>query len=406
MSPRPPPAAHPLVPLSRAAIRHAALAGCCATLVGIGLARFAYTPLIPALAAEHWFTASGAAYLGAANLAGYLVGALGGHRLARYLPARTLLRLMMMLTVASLFACDLRALGFAWFFFWRFLSGCTGGVIMVLAAPTVLLATPPERRGLVGGAVFTGIGLGVAISGTLVPVCLAYGGVAAGWLGLGALALALSILGWSGWPEEAPAAPEARVSASQSRLPLAATAVLVEYGLNAVGLVPHMIFLVVFVSVGLGQGVNAGSAYWVVYGIGAMGGPLLAGRLADRVGFRTALRLAYAIEAAGVALPVLTDASAALALSSLIAGAFTPGIVPLALGRIHELIASEETRRRTWGRTTTAWAVSQAVAAYVYSYLFGRYESYLLLFALGTLALLLALALNFAVAARSAGSPT
>jgi hypothetical protein len=40
-----------------------------ANLVGIGLARFAYSPLIPALVAEGWFSASAAAYLGAANLA-------------------------------------------------------------------------------------------------------------------------------------------------------------------------------------------------------------------------------------------------------------------------------------------------------------------------------------------------
>jgi hypothetical protein len=48
----------------------------CAILVGIGLARFAYTPLIPALVEAGWFTPAEAAYLGAANLAGYLAGAL------------------------------------------------------------------------------------------------------------------------------------------------------------------------------------------------------------------------------------------------------------------------------------------------------------------------------------------
>lgn len=42
------------------------LAGLCATLVGIGLARFAYTPLIPPLITEGWFAPSQAAYLGAA----------------------------------------------------------------------------------------------------------------------------------------------------------------------------------------------------------------------------------------------------------------------------------------------------------------------------------------------------
>ena len=52
-----------------------AIAAFCALLVGIGLARFAYTPLLPALVDGNWFSTSQAAYLGAANLAGYLAGA-------------------------------------------------------------------------------------------------------------------------------------------------------------------------------------------------------------------------------------------------------------------------------------------------------------------------------------------
>src|SRR5258707_15311914 len=52
-----------------------AAAGLCASLVGLGLARFAYTPLIPALIAAKWFSPPDAVYLGAANLAGYLAGA-------------------------------------------------------------------------------------------------------------------------------------------------------------------------------------------------------------------------------------------------------------------------------------------------------------------------------------------
>src|SRR4029453_2962851 len=54
----------------------ATFSGLCAILVGIGLARFAYTPLLPALIAGGWFAPASAAYLGAANLAGYTPGAL------------------------------------------------------------------------------------------------------------------------------------------------------------------------------------------------------------------------------------------------------------------------------------------------------------------------------------------
>ena len=60
----------------------ATVAALCANLVGIGLARFGYTPLIPALISANWFTPSAAVYLGAANLAGGLAGALGARAVA------------------------------------------------------------------------------------------------------------------------------------------------------------------------------------------------------------------------------------------------------------------------------------------------------------------------------------
>lgn len=54
----------------------AAFSGFCAVLIALGLARFGYAPLIPALVSSHWFTTSQADYLDAANFLGYLAGTL------------------------------------------------------------------------------------------------------------------------------------------------------------------------------------------------------------------------------------------------------------------------------------------------------------------------------------------
>ena len=104
---------------------------------GIGLARFAYTPLLPALIEGGWFSPPDAAYLAAANLVGYLVGAIGARPVMSRMRPTRLVRLMMLLATATFFACALR-LGFPWFVFWRFLSGLSGGLLMVAVAPTVL----------------------------------------------------------------------------------------------------------------------------------------------------------------------------------------------------------------------------------------------------------------------------
>src|ERR1700704_7049525 len=74
-----------------------AAAGLCASLVGLGLARFAYTPLIPALISAKWFSPAEAVYLGAANLAGYLAGALIARELGSRAGSVRSLRAMMVL---------------------------------------------------------------------------------------------------------------------------------------------------------------------------------------------------------------------------------------------------------------------------------------------------------------------
>lgn len=378
----------------------ATLAGLSASLVGIGLARFAYTPLLPVLITAGWFPASQAAYLGAANLAGYLGGALCARPLARRGGAPRVLRGMMTLVTVAFFACAL-PLSFSWFFLWRFASGVAGGTLMVLAAPTVLPHVPPARRGLAGGAIFTGVGLGIMASGTVVPLLL-QAGLAVTWCGLGVLSMLLTGLAWGRWPADEKAA--ATLIAAARRAPATGTlrALYVEYALNATGLVPHMVFLVDFVARGLGQGIHAGAQYWVLFGVGAVAGPVLAGLLADRVGFGPALRLALVAQAAAVAVPVVTAAPVGLALSSVLIGAAVPGIVPLVLGRVHELVPGDpDGQRAAWSVTTMAFALGQAAGAYGLSFLFARGGRYTTLFAVGTAALTLALVID--VTARLAG---
>ncbi|QOZ27101.1 MFS transporter [Bradyrhizobium sp. CCBAU 51753] len=373
-----------------------AAAGLCASLVGLGLARFAYTPLIPALIAAKWFTPAEAVYLGAANLAGYLAGALIARDLGARIGQVWALRTMMALAAITCFACAV-PISFIWFFGFRVLAGVSGGVIMVLAATAILPHTAPHKRGLVGGVIFAGVGLGVAASGTLVPLLLQQG-VKQAWYGLGVLSAVLTVISWKAWPSEASAVhggEQHHAAAHGVRAPLV-LALCLEYGLNALALVPHMVFLVDFVARGLGQGIAAGSHYWVLYGLGAVVGPLLTGHLADRAGFAAALRVAFLIEAVAVAIPAVTTSPAALIISSLIVGGFTPGIVPLVIGRIHELIPhSAASQRAAWAQATTAFALFQAAGAYGLSYLYAHNGGdYALLFVIGAAAVVMALAIE------------
>jgi predicted MFS family arabinose efflux permease len=268
---------------------------------------------------------------------------------------------------------------------------------MALAAPVVLPHIKPSRRGLASGAIFTGVGLGIAASGTLVPL-LMRAGLAQTWFGLGAVALLLTLISWGGWPHEQ--LPEIHQPSAAPNPRSGLAALYVEYGLNAIGLVPHMIFLVDFVARGLGRGLVTGAQYWVLFGIGAMLGPLASGRVADRIGFALTLRYAFAVQAGLVALLVFSASPLSLSISSIVVGAMVPGVVPLVLGRVHELIPHDANQqRRAWGFCTTAFALGQAAAAYGFSYIFAYTGgTYRVLFALGAAALTTALLIDLSMA--------
>ncbi|VVO41930.1 YbfB/YjiJ family MFS transporter [Pseudomonas fluorescens] len=369
-------------------------AGLCASLVSIGLARFAYTPLIPTLIQAQWFSASDVVYLGAANLVGYLIGALIGRPIAQRTSNKAALRTMMVAVTLAFFACGF-PLSVVWFFAWRLLSGIAGGAIMVLVAATVLPHVPAARRGLASGAIFLGIGLGIAGSGTLVPPLLSLG-LQQTWFGLGLLALVLTAASWFAWPTGTlqEAAGPADTSA---RTPSGVYLLFAQYAFMAAGLVPAMVFLVDYVARGLGDGAHVGAMIWVMYGLGAIVGPVTYGFLADKLGARLSIRVVLVVQAIAVGLLPFAGSFSALAVLAVILGSFPPGIVPLALARVHELLPNHHQQQVAWSRATVSFATFQALSGFAYSALFnssGGQHALLFMIAAGAIVVALALELG------------
>jgi predicted MFS family arabinose efflux permease len=201
----------------------------------------------------------------------------------------------------------------------------------------------------------------------------------------------LTVLAWGGWPADAAGRNGAPARARHQPPDPRLKALYVEYAMTAIGQVPHMVFLVDFVARGLGRGLAEGALSWVLFGLGAMVGPTLTGHLADRIGFGPALRVAFAAQAIFVGALAVTTGSGWLIASSIVIGAAVPGVVPLALGRVHELTDDNEARAAGWRSATIAFAVGQASAAYAYSYLFAQTGSYVPLYAIAAGVMVLAL---------------
>jgi predicted MFS family arabinose efflux permease len=383
----------------------AAFSASVAALVCIGVARLAYSAMIPALIHDKWFAPSAVVYFSAANLIGYLAGAVAARMLARMIRPTVLLRAMMVVVTLSFFA-GAWPLSWTWYFAWRFVSGVVGAVVMVVATPLVLSHVAPARRGLVSGAIFAGLGVGVVFCGIAVPALLRVGLVAT-WCGLGVFAAILTVAAWGGFPRDAvaPAAATGKVGI-RAWGGIVVVALLIEYALNASAQVPHMVFLVDFIARGLGRGIDVAGWYWVIYGLGAVAGPLTLGRIADRVGFGPTLRVTLACEAAAVALIVVSHAGIAIGASAFLLGAFTPGLVVVVMGRVNELVADPDQARTVWAAATTAFAIGQAAAGYFYSYLFVATGGvYAFVFGIGAAMALVAVSVDLVAGLRAQPRP-
>lgn len=360
-------------------------AGCSATFLGIGLSRFAYSPLLPAMVQAGWLGAGAAGALGAANLGGYLAGALAATSVGRWLGAVRALRLAMLVSAAAFAFCAIRG-NLLWFLPWRILAGFAGGVLMVLAGPAVQAAVPAHRRGLASGVTIAGVGFGIVAGAVLVPALLPIG-LPATWLALCAAGLVVTALTWTFWPP----APAPASRAFRSALVPGAAQLVATYGLAAVAATPHMLWWPDYVSRGLGWGTAAAGLFWLVYGVAAACGPTLCGALADRIGSPGALMLALAAQALSLLLPLLGRDEGLLFVSTALAGMTALGITALGLIRSRELAG--EAGAGLWGLCTITWGAGQALTGFFLAWLYTATGNHLSLFATGLAASVLALLL-------------
>ncbi|OOE32916.1 MFS transporter [Salinivibrio kushneri] len=366
----------------------ALLVGSMATFVGIGVARFAYTPIIPALVEANWFTATEAAYLGAANLLGYLGGAIGAHTLSERYKLRYVLGGAYIAVALSFFLC-LSPIGFVWFFIWRFVSGFAGATLMVVGPSLALSSTPASQRPATGAIVFTGIGIGAFLSATAIPLFLNVGLVLA-WIGLGGLAVAAGLVADRAFAglKSLPAIPHAGngsegLTAAQK---WSIGIVMAAYAMDGVGFVPHTVFWVDYLARQVGMGQAIASFQWAVLGVGAVFGPFIAGRAAKKFGWHGALQSGFLAKSIATALPVISVSMASITVSSFVVGAMIPGIVALTAGRLSEIMGPAG-HKKIWGMATAMFAAFQAAGGYALAFVYAFLGTYEALFSIGAVIL-------------------
>jgi len=171
-------------------------AGTLVVFGSLGLARFGYTMVLPAMQSGLGLTNTHAGGLATANLIGYLtLSVLGGALAARYGP-RVVITAGLLVAAAGMLLTGL-ANSFAAAAAWRALTGIGSGASNVPVIGLLAAWFVQHRRGMAAGIGVTGSSLALIILGLLVPhVLAAYGpnGWRVCWFIFAGITLGLAIL--------------------------------------------------------------------------------------------------------------------------------------------------------------------------------------------------------------------
>jgi predicted MFS family arabinose efflux permease len=308
------------------------LGGILVLAAAMGVGRFAYTPLLPAMREAAGLDPTQAGLLAAANYAGYLVGALLA---AVAVPASARIRVLLIsaVGVATTTALIATTTDLAIWSAVRFVAGLASAGVLVLATGLVLDDLRRQGQSSLSGWLFSGIGLGIVVSGAVVRLTGETFGWRGDWLVLALIAAAAIYPSWRWLPhtvrENAPPAASPPATVRGNAVPIAHVLLFAAYFLEGIGYIVTGTFLVAIVDGTPGlRGI--GADVWIVVGLAVIPSAVLWATLAGRAGYARALAGAYVLQAVGIALPIAGGAAAAFASAVLFGGTFA-GITALTL---------------------------------------------------------------------------
>ena len=308
------------------------LGGICGLVLTIGLARFAYTPLLPLMQAQAGLSDKLAGWLAATNYLGYMSGTL----LAAWVDdARLRHRLYSAGLWLSLIVTLLMGLSsnvWVWALS-RYLGGLCGASGMLLGSGLVLNWLMQAGRRPELGLHFTGIGMGVTVTavGAMLMSLLSLDW-AQQWQGFAVIGLAFLLPAW-GWRPPVPARTASHSQASAGTSSHWMILMLAIYFCAGWGFVIDATFTVAIVE---RQPSLAGQGPWVwlLVGLTATPAVFLWDRVARRSGELPALLIAFGLQALSMLLPALSDSLAAAIAGALLYGATFLGIVSMTLALV------------------------------------------------------------------------
>lgn len=333
--------------------------GIAAIVVTLGVARFAYTPMLAPMQAQTGLSEDLAGWLAGWNYFGYLLGAVLVSRLKDLEVKDRLYRGGIVLAVVSTAMMALVPSPLVWGVS-RFLAGLAAAAGLLIGSGLVLnwLIRHGHRSEL--GLHFSGAGLGIVLGALVVGAAGRFTQWQGQWL---ALTLAGAVFAWPAlaWlPRPRYGTPLSSTAEARHPPPTRAWLWLLQfaYFCAGFGFVVSATFTVVITEQQprlAGQGI----AMWVLVGLAATPAAVLWDRVARRVGYLNALKFAYAVQIVGIVAPALSSSLAAAVAGAVLFGVTFIGIVGLVLTMVGVLYPAYPAQ--IMARLTLGFGVAQII---------------------------------------------
>lgn len=335
-------------------------AGVLSLILVMGIARFAYTPMLPLMQQQAGLGISEAGWLAAVNFMGYLCGAIIASLTSDLFLKDRLYRIGLVVAVITTAGMGLTDNIWLWSAL-RFFAGLSSAAGMLLGSGLILnwLIRHNHRSEL--GIHFSGVGLGIALCAVAVELMSRHVGWSQQWLILTLIGSLILIPAWT-WlppPDTRPItnSGDTMTDAPPSRAFL--HLFMAAYFCAGVGYVISTTFIVAIVDQlpGLeGQGTWA----FMVMGLAAAPACILWDLVARRFGDLNALISACLIQIVGILLPVIEPSLMMTMIGSVLFGGTVVGVVSLVLTMAGRYYPTRPAKMM--GKMTLSYGIAQILA--------------------------------------------
>lgn len=326
-------------------------------IVAMGIGRFAFTPILPLMQRDLAMSNTLAGWLAGLNYLGYLVGAVLCSAVPRLLRSRLVTGSALLLSLATTLFMGLTVSAF-WWGTMRFIAGWASAVLFIVISAEVGEALSRRGYGHWVGALYAGVGFGVAISGLIVPQLDRFGDWSSAWTGMGIIAIILAAVGLVIGRRRDLVQPVMISKSGHSGRLRVVYLLAVAYFFEGLGYIVTATFIVAIITIT--PGLESFAPYsWVAVGLAAVPSTLFWPYLARRIGSQRALLSAYALQAVGIFVSIHAETVIEVVFAAISFGGTFMGIVAMTLAEGNQRMPGEGGRAAAF--LTASFGVGQVL---------------------------------------------